>query len=236
MMQVVEMDMRVPLDEYVISGRLDLVQTDGVRAIITDYKTSQRMIPQHEFEKSVQTFLYAWGIREQYPGVEEFTVREHYVRYDAPARTVTFGRGDLNVESYMRVVAGRLMAAFDREPEDGLDAFPPTPGDHCGFCPRPHVCPKRGISEWVPGDDGHAVRLLEWLAVTEAKRTLKAEITQRDRPLTAHGMTAGFDVKHVTRIDKDALVEAGVDLTAFQTTDDRTEFHVRKAREEDEQT
>lgn len=234
MQQYVEMDMRVPLDEHVISGRIDLVQTDGKRAIITDYKTSQRIIPQSEFENSVQTFLYAWGVRQMFPEVEEFTVREQYVRYDAPARNVTFGPQDLNVEAYMRVAAGRLMAAYDR------DEWPTTPGDHCAFCPRPHVCPVRGISEYVPGDDGNAVRLMEWLAVveaqvTQAKRTLKAEITQRGMPLDAHGLTAGFTLKHVERVDKERLAERlGPEMADYVDVDDRTEFHIRKTKPDEE--
>lgn len=231
--QWVEFGLQVPFEGEIVSGRIDLIQVSQNHAVITDYKTAQRMIPQAEFAESIQTFLYAWGLwaSGNLPGVEMFTVREMYVRYDAHPREVTIHADQFEaVERYLSVAVKRLRKAYEE------DTFPPTVGDHCALCPRPQACPKKGISEYVPGDEGHAVRLLEWLIVTDAqvaqaRKTLKAEITQAGHEVTKNGMTASYRHIHSESLDKEALADV-VDLAQFTVPADKTEFKVRKARPE----
>lgn len=123
--------------ERVLSGQLDALFFDGEAAIVLDWKDTFGLPPETglSFGGYFQQRFYGWLVMRRYPAVERVTLREHYVRM-TETREATVYRHDLEtIELELAALAER----FDRSVRD--DLWRPSPGKHCGFCPRPTACP-----------------------------------------------------------------------------------------------
>lgn len=124
----------------ILSGQLDALFVTGPaddEAIVLDWKDTWALPGPQEvgFDGYFQQRFYAWLVMRNYPSIQKVTLREFYVRY-SEAREAEVWRADLeDVEAELAALAERFDRAFTEE------NFPPSPGAHCQFCPRPSACP-----------------------------------------------------------------------------------------------
>lgn len=138
--------------ERVITGQPDAVLGDPPDgAVILDWKTARQPPPKgdqgdhHDDPEHVSYMGYfqqrAYGllVLRNYPGVQKVTLREFYV-LPGEARYATVYRSD---EEHLERELGALAGLVDRALEGGHKSklWQPTPGKHCGLCPRPSSCP-----------------------------------------------------------------------------------------------
>jgi hypothetical protein len=133
-------DAEVNIIERVLTGQLDAWFVTGPEddeAIVLDWKDTWMLPAPKEvgFDGYFQQRFYAWLIMQLYPQIQKVTLREFYVRYSEP-REATVWRVDMeDVESELAALVERFDRAWTEE------NFPPAPGQHCQFCPRPSACP-----------------------------------------------------------------------------------------------
>lgn len=119
-------------------------------AIILDWKTTLQPPPRYTGEQPdtdagvsylgyFQQRFYALLVMSEYPAVQRVTLREYYV-LAGEARTATVHRA--NLEHIERELAA-LVEQLDRSLAAGSDSklWEPSPGKHCGYCPKPTRCP-----------------------------------------------------------------------------------------------
>jgi hypothetical protein len=123
-----------------ISGQLDVLFAEGAaldHGIVIDYKTGWWLPPPSEISESgfFQQRMYALLAMRNHLTLNRLTLREFYPRYSQP-REATLYRDQLD-----EIEAGitALVERFDRSVEE--DIWHPSPGKHCGYCPRPTACP-----------------------------------------------------------------------------------------------
>lgn len=123
-----------------VTGQLDAVFSDGGRddhAIVLDWKDTWGMPAPREISEEgyFQQRMYGWLLMRTYKNLNRVTLREFYPRYSEP-REVTMWRDELeDVEHEFTALVER----FDRSIHQGV--YSPTPGKHCHWCMRPHLCP-----------------------------------------------------------------------------------------------
>lgn len=123
-----------------ITGQLDALFAEGVdldRGVVIDYKTGWWLPPPSEISEGgfFQQRFYGLLVLRNYPTLNSVTLREFYPRY-SQSREATLYRDQLD-EIEEAVTA--LVERFDRSVEE--DSWHPSPGKHCGYCPRPTACP-----------------------------------------------------------------------------------------------
>lgn len=123
-----------------LTGQLDAIFVTGDNldeAVVLDWKDTWGMPGPTEvgFDGYFQQRFYAWLVFMNYPSIAKVTLREFYVRFGEAREAVVY-RADLDD---VNAELAALVERFDRAFNDGV--FPPTPGVHCQFCPRPAACP-----------------------------------------------------------------------------------------------
>jgi hypothetical protein len=169
-----------------LTGQLDAVFVQGEQDeefIVIDWKDSWGLPGPSSvgFDGYFQQRFYAWLIFKNYPSASRVTLREFYVRFSA-TREATVYRSDIeDVEAEMAALAER----FDRAHAESN--FPPTPGQHCQFCPRPAACPIfPGVrAEGQITDRAQAARISKELTV--AKAAVKARTAALSAWTSVHG-------------------------------------------------
>lgn len=126
--------------ERLLTGQLDVLMidpADGSHAIVIDWKDTWKLPPQSELsdEGYFQQRFYAWLVMAVYKAVERVTLREFYVRR-SEVREASIWRHD---HDQLTAEMAALVRKFDRAYEEQV--FVPSPGAHCGWCPRPQKCP-----------------------------------------------------------------------------------------------
>jgi hypothetical protein len=127
--------------ERVISGKLDalFVAGDDDEMVVLDWKDSWAIPAPTElnFDGYFQQRIYAALVLSQpaYRDIQRVTLREVFVR-KSEIREATVWRSDL--EDILGWLAA-LVERFDRTIHEAV--FPPSPGAHCLFCPKPAACP-----------------------------------------------------------------------------------------------
>jgi hypothetical protein len=120
-------------------ARIDLFGfEDEQTALVDDFKTSWRVIPEGELENDSQAILYAWTVFTLFPEVERVKVRFRFVRYRTSVQAV-FNRDIVcEIEPKLREMSDQIEARV----EQGIDndsVWPPVPGEVCTFCVRHEV-------------------------------------------------------------------------------------------------
>lgn len=204
-----------------LSGRLDLVAITGASAEIEDWKTGRLVPTQAEFEVSTQLPTYAVYVHEDHPEVETFTLREHYLRPGVTRERVLTIADVLRHRQWLEITATRLRAAWTAQ------AFPPTPGKHCRYCPNPAACPlpeqarPESIDTAEQAEAQVAAAIVEKARVKIREKSIRAYLEQlgeedEEMEVAVGDATARLDVKEGTRFDRRAAERAGVDLGEFE--------------------
>jgi hypothetical protein len=169
------------LVERIFTGQLDAVFADPAdpsHVYVIDWKDTWSLPAKSEvsFEGYFQQRVYAALIFHNYRAVEKVTLREFYVRYSEP-REATLDRWDAGEDIKNELSA--LIERFDRSVRE--DTWPPTPGKHCSYCPRPTACPIPvfGRGEGRITDAAQAEKVAGQLVVgdavvSQAKKALRA--------------------------------------------------------------
>ncbi|MET0604190.1 MAG: PD-(D/E)XK nuclease family protein [Baekduia sp.] len=133
------------------------------------------------FDGYFQQRMYALLVFANFPSAQQVTLREHYVRF-SEYREATIFRADIDD---VRAELAALAERFDRAHTESN--FPPTPGQHCQFCPRPASCPIfPGVrAEGVIQDDAQAARVAR--EVTVAEQMLKDRKAALSAYTSVHG-------------------------------------------------
>jgi len=126
--------------DRVFTGQLDALFAEGENlehGIVIDWKTGWWLPPPSEISESgfFQQRAYALlGFKNHAP-LTSITLREFYPRYSQP-RQATLYRDQLDE---IELTMSALIERFDRSVEE--ETWHPSPGNHCGHCPRPTACP-----------------------------------------------------------------------------------------------
>ncbi len=149
-------------DEIWFRARLDLLSfaDEGV-AIVEDYKSSWRIMPEGELKEDLQAKIYAWAIFHIYEWVHTVKVRFRFVRHKKTTQVI-FTRDEVAyVERTLREISDQIEARVAQ----GLDndkAWPTQPGDVCNYCPiRCPLARKLEATDQVIQDASHAKRIAE---------------------------------------------------------------------------
>jgi hypothetical protein len=172
--------------ERILTGQLDALFVAGDNAeefIVIDWKDSWGLPGPTSvgFDGYFQQRFYAWLVFKNYPTAERVTLREFYVRF-SEAREATVFRSDIaDVEADLSALAERFDQAHAEQ------NFPPTPGVHCNFCPRPGACPIfPGVrAEGMITDKSTAKRIAREITVAEA--AIKSRKAALSAYTSAHG-------------------------------------------------
>lgn len=142
-----------------LTGQLDaLIARPPNEAVVIDWKDTWSLPPEREenaedpgvsYHGFFQQQFYAWLVMSVYPAVQAVSLREFYVRR-TKARPARVTREELpRVERRL----AQLVAAFDRAVAAGEPPrlrmtaleqhghWKPSPGKHCGWCMKAHLCP-----------------------------------------------------------------------------------------------
>jgi hypothetical protein len=126
--------------ERIFSGQLDALFAEGEnleRGIVIDWKTGWWLPPPSEISEGgfFQQRAYALLCFRNHPTFTSITLREFYPRYSQPREATLYREQLPEIEESMTALVER----FDRSVQE--DVWHPSPGNHCGHCPRPMACP-----------------------------------------------------------------------------------------------
>ena len=127
-------------EQRILTGALDALFVTGPKdseAIVLDWKDTWDLPSPTDvgFDGYFQQRFYAWLVFKNYPTIQKVTLREFYVRR-SEHREAEVHRIDLeNLEAEFAALAERFDRAYQEQ------NWPPSPGRHCQFCPRPGKCP-----------------------------------------------------------------------------------------------
>lgn len=129
-------------EHLAVSGRVDRIDARGDELVVVDYKTGRHPSTDDEARGSPALALYVLGVRR--------TLRRACSRVELhhlPSGTVAaFEHTDRSLANHVRraedVAADITAATAAREAGAGDDeAFPPVPGQQCGWCDFRRACP-----------------------------------------------------------------------------------------------
>jgi putative RecB family exonuclease len=127
-------------------GKLDRMDAAGDTIVITDYKTSRRLMPDDEDHNREQIVLYAHGIKQTYG--RKFTHIQAALIYPHLQKEYRFTIDDEEigevVSKYLAIMRDIELRKSKHENlfADWVDQFPALAGNHCNYCPFRQICPK----------------------------------------------------------------------------------------------
>lgn len=124
--------------KYCLTGVIDrLVVKDGGYYEIHDYKTSNKLPTQEEFDNDKQLALYQLGVESAWKDAKEIDLVWHYLRFDKEFRSKRKAE-DLDK------LRAEVMEQIDTvERAVAEEAFSPCGGPLCSWCDYQELCPKR---------------------------------------------------------------------------------------------
>lgn len=228
-----------PFDKAIwLRARIDLLsfESDEV-AMVEDYKSSWKMIPETDLREDLQAKIYAWTVFHIFQSVQKITVRFRWIRYKRSTET-TFSRADVaDVEQHLRDISRQIeyRVSQNTEPEK---AWPPKPGEVCTYCPV--QCPavkNLADTDQVVVSQEQALRLAgEYIALDKAyekhKTLLKAWIDVHG-PLEVGGRCIGYFAEARNNYDSktilDTLMGQGYDVEGlFNVSSDGVKEFLKK--------
>jgi hypothetical protein len=106
----------------------DLVYARPDRLQVVDFKTHYAAWTEHQAAREPQARLYGLFSSQVWPGFDQYEVTFWFVRLKRQVSAV-FDRTALEkIAGEVKALETQLAAAIE------ADDFPPTPGQHCGFC------------------------------------------------------------------------------------------------------
>jgi hypothetical protein len=200
-------------DEIFFRARIDLLSFDSTQgvAIVEDYKSSWRIIPEGELKEDLQAQIYAWAIFHIYEWVHTVKVKFRFIRHRKSTQVV-FIRDEVSyVERTMREISNQIEARMAQ----GIDndaAWPPEPGDVCNYCPiRCPLAQKLEATDQVIQDASHARRIAEgYVALDRAydkyQKLLKAWIDVHG-PILVNDKIVGYFPECKRSYDSKTIVD-----------------------------
>lgn len=165
--------------ERYLTGQLDalfIVGENADHAIVLDWKDTWSLPAASEvgFDGYFQQQFYAWLVFRNYPTVRRVTLREMYVRKGEYREADVYFDDLERVEAMLAALAERFDHAWQ------VGNFPASPGQHCGWCAKPHHCPifpeaRRGGGKITSHDEA---RMWAW-----EREVARAVLEERDREL-----------------------------------------------------
>lgn len=120
----------------VLTGRVDLIESDGEKVRITDWKTGFKTFGTDDTQ---QLDLYAWAVSRQYGG-QPTEVRLWFLRY-GPRKGIVMREStpehQQQAVEWAAGVAEQIRQASELPWQAG---FPARPGNHCKTCPYAVQC------------------------------------------------------------------------------------------------
>lgn len=180
-----------PWDEASYRGIIDLIEIDGTRATIWDWKSQPNILNETELKDWEQGTMYCWLVKKLYPHVETFDLRLWYLRYGFYAQTPR-SDDDINAFEESLIIRENKIAQIDN--------WNPIPGKHCNYCDFIHRCPLAlDLSPANPNiiTQDQAVLAAQRVTVMEAltktlKAGLKVYISKNDNVMIGNKYQYGF--------------------------------------------
>ena len=167
-------------------GKLDRMDAAGDTIVITDYKTSRRLMPDDEDHNREQIVLYAHGIKQTYG--RKFAHIQAALIYPHLQKEYRFTIDDEEiaevVAKYLTIMRNIELRKSKHENlfADGVDQFPAIAWNHCNYCPFRQICPKRKHEyindEMLLSDLGeHTISsfVVDFVRISEQFKKLEAE-------------------------------------------------------------
>jgi len=126
-----------------IRGHIDKlnITEDESTIIIVDYKTNRRFEDVATWRKKIQQMLYAWAIRQLFPG-KRVVWRLVYINLGIPAlEWVTSSADDVEVMARVNEAWDKAIeSASNRKDDWDISTYRETPNDNCNYCPVKASC------------------------------------------------------------------------------------------------
>ena len=220
-------------DESVwLRAKIDLLSFYGENnehAIVDDYKSSWRMIPETELRDDTQALIYAWLVFQTCKSVETVKVRFRWIRFKRSTETIFSKCHVDHIEGLLRDISNQIeyRGSLNETPEK---AWPPVPGEVCTYCPV--QCPiarKLADTDQIVTSFDQAIRLAqEYIVLDKAydqrKKLLKLWIDENG-PINVGGKAIGYVAEVRKTYDSktilDTLMGLGLDVEGlFNLTSD----------------
>jgi len=122
--------------EYQLQGYIDrLSESKDSRYEIHDYKTNSRLPMPESIRSDRQLALYALGVKEQYPNVDDIRLVWHFLAFD---KEITSSRTDQELQE----IKDSTIQLIDKI--RSTEEFPTSPSGLCNWCEFRGVC-----KEWA---------------------------------------------------------------------------------------
>lgn len=188
-------------------GIVDRLDAAGDTIVITDYKTSRRLMSDQEDSNREQIVLYAHGIKQMYG--RKFRHIQAALIYPHMQKEYRFTVDDQEitevVDKYLIIMRDIEIRKSKHENlfADAIDQFPPIVGYYCDYCPFKQICPKRKheyINDEVLSSDLADSTITDlvgdYARVSEQVRKLEAE-----KKYLTQLITERMQAKEITRRD-----------------------------------
>lgn len=225
-------------DKIWFRARIDLFGfEDEQTALVDDFKTSWRVIPEGELENDSQAILYAWTVFTLFPEVERVKVRFRFVRYRTLVEAV-FNRDIVcEIEPKLREMSDQIESRV----EQGIDndsVWPPVPGEVCTFCQiRCPLIDKLTETGQMVSTPKQAIKMAQEYIVLdkeyEQRKRLLKNWVDGNGPIEMNGKIVGYkpelrksyDVKTIL----DTLMGMGMDVSEITSINSDGMKHFIKA-------
>ncbi len=221
-------------------GIIDLLEIEGDRATITDYKTQFNILNQEDMDKNVQLSRYCWLVSKHFPQIKEFTVRIYFARYGA---TRTSERTLEDIEK-----TGVEIDLSIKEVEK-TEVFGAIPSDVCLYCGYSESCPfVTGAVDYDPGDviidETDAQEVASHLVAMKARikkldKSLRDYCAENGKVVVSDDYSYGFVDKKASSFDPQRVLdvimaerpEDVLEVVSVPVT--RVDKYIKKMRKED---
>ena len=214
-----EMEMKISVPPYKYRGRIDLgeYEKETKTLIVTDYKTSKRVLTKKEVEKEISLAGYALLlIADLKLDVEHIIKRMDFVRY-AHIIECECEVADLEKTRDRIVRMANLMTKAESEKN-----FPATPGYFCDWCNYPEHCPYASQIEAIKGIEDARKVGGDILVLEEQLKSKKAHLKsycELAGDVDIHKVKFGFLPSDTKIWDKkktvDFLIDRGLDISIY---------------------
>ncbi|MFA5034004.1 MAG: PD-(D/E)XK nuclease family protein [bacterium] len=179
----IEENIEKPIDKYNFRGIIDLLQVNETTGLITDYKSSRKIISQTEIDNNLQLSSYAMLAHKKYPTLKRFICRLDFIRYGQLVET------ERNLEDIQLTeqFLGQKMKTISKAIDE--NKFDPKPNSYCKWCSYIDTCPVHPKTS-TPKEVASQVLVLEALLKRE-KETLKAMVAKQGA-VTVNDMVFDF--------------------------------------------
>lgn len=199
-------------DSVWLRARIDLLSFENNEtALVDDYKSSWRMIPETELRDDLQALIYAWVVFRIFESIKTVKVRFRWIRFKKATEAI-FSRSDVDhIEGVLRDMSSQIeyRVSLNVEPEK---AWPTIPGEVCTYCPvQCPIAKNLAETDQIVTSFDQAARLAQEYVVLDKvyeqhKKLLKVWIDENG-PINVNGKAIGYVAEVRKSYDSKTIID-----------------------------